>query len=255
MRSKSILIILSVILCFGEQNSEATVIFDDGGIHTIDYIIDDTVIVKNTLSGEKTTINIVSGGKINDDLSALDDSLINIQGGAIENALVSSHNSIINISGGTIFDLIAHHQSEVIVSGGEIGSLEYTRSLCAYDNSHIIITDGIIYYLFSSFENSQIEIYGGIYPHGLWVEDDGLITVYGKDFVLHDNGRSYIPGYGMIPAGTIYDRLTGILANNSSIDTNLGWSPSDPGNIVLAIPEPSTLLLFGFCAIILKRRR
>jgi hypothetical protein len=293
MRNKSVSILITVFLYLSVSNIASAIIFNDGGIHNIGYITNESVGVENSDSGKATTVNIISGGKINNVLSAWGDSVININGGEITgrlyardntqvvlksgviddyleasqnsrinisggkilNEIAASNNSTIIVSGGSILGLTSLNESNVFVSGGEIGSYKYSRSLLAYDNSRVNITNGIIYYLLSSFEGAKVNIYGGSYPHGLWVEDSGLITIFGKDFVLHDNGRSYTPGYGMIPAGMIYDRLTGVLANGSSIDTNLAWDPFNPGNIVLAIPEPSTLLLLGLGAVILRRKR
>ncbi len=108
-------------LCFGGSEVKA-LILNDGGVHTIDWTIDDWVSVEDSAEGDFTTLNLVDGGSIQWWLNAFDNSEINIFGGAIQDDLRTYHYSQTTISGGSIMeDLDASHDSEVFVFGGSIG--------------------------------------------------------------------------------------------------------------------------------------
>ena len=61
MRSKSILALIIVFLFFVLPRANAIVYFDDGGIHNIDYLINDDVMIDWGPSEAATSVEFVSG--------------------------------------------------------------------------------------------------------------------------------------------------------------------------------------------------
>jgi len=128
--SKIITVIILTVVCLGAPEVQA-VIFNDGGVHTIDYQLDDNVWVEDSPSDDFTTINLVDGGIIRDWVEAMDHSHVNITGGSIGYDLYAEHYSQVIVSGGSIaYDLYAFLESNVEISGGMIGD-----ELNARDNS------------------------------------------------------------------------------------------------------------------------
>jgi len=105
----------------------AVVVFNDGATHTINYTIGDFVEVRNNFWDEATSVNLLSGGWVVDEVLAYQDSVISIFGGQIGDALFSGSNlyaydtSQVNFSGGEIVRfLIAEDYSSVNFSGGKV---------------------------------------------------------------------------------------------------------------------------------------
>ena len=210
----------------------ANVTYIDGGIHTIDSLINDVVWVGDSPTGDATTVNVVSGGVVGVRLTAVGNSKINMLGGSVEH-MQAFTNSQITVSGGSIFRLHTFTDSQVTISGGTIEDTIYT-----YTNSQLAISGGSMLGLLT-YTDSQVDISGGLIDGNISVFDHGLITIYGREFNL--------------PAGLIdatSGTLTGILASGELIDVGFyrGYSSSvydyDLGTIELVvIPAPSAILL------------
>jgi len=119
MKKKSINLILAItttfILC---SNATATVIYDDGGEHIIDFTINDDVEVRNSFTGDPTRIQLVDNGEIGDGLFSTDECEMIILGGHINDSIYADDNSIVNIYGGTIgYMIFANHYSSICIYG------------------------------------------------------------------------------------------------------------------------------------------
>jgi hypothetical protein len=232
MKRQSILIVVIFLLCIHSPKTLANVTYVDGGIHTINSLINDIVWVDDSPTGDATTVNVVSGGEIGVRLTAVGNSKVNVLGGLVEH-LQAFTNSEITVSGGTIFRLHTFTDSQVSISGGSIEDTIYT-----YTNSQLAISGGSMHGLLT-YTNSEVAISGGLIDGDISVFDHGLITIYGREFNL--------------PAGLIdatSGTLTGILASGELIDVGFyrGYSSSvydyDLGTIELVvIPAPSAILL------------
>jgi len=215
-----------VILCLVLSKADAVVRFE-GGIHQVDWEINDWVEISDNTQGKPATVDLLVGGSIADVVDVYNYSRFNIVGG-----LVESHVRAWGFSQVTIFDgmiegsLCASEYSQVALYGGATGSLEF-RGV-----SHALICGGFI--------GNGIKVYGG------------QITVVGTDFKI--NGESV--DYGEFtsldyPSGI----LTGTLVNGDSMDTYFEFYDSPyPGSVFLT-PEPSTLFLLGFGAVMLRKKR
>jgi hypothetical protein len=233
-----VLLMFVVVSCFCLSTADATIYFDDGQTHNIDYVINDHVWVDYQSSGMQTTINLLSGGSITGtyDLEAYDNSRINISGGSIG------------------ADLRTYDISQVIISGGMIGSY-----ILAQGNSQMTISGGSIGFNLHAYNSSQVTISGGTIGNeilaGTGVGHESVITILGSDFAI--DGQSI--GYGELTSvlgGHYFNepsrRLTGTLASGDLID-NVFYIGGE-SSIVLA-PEPAALLLLGLGAVMLRRKR
>ncbi|MHC4104138.1 MAG: PEP-CTERM sorting domain-containing protein [Planctomycetota bacterium] len=172
----------------------------------------------DSLGGTPTAVNLLSGGAIrHSGLSVHDNSQVTIDGSSIE------------------FTLDTFGSSQVTVSQGMIGD-----SLRANNNSTATILGGEIGWNLKAQADSRISLYGGSIEHMLNAEDTSIITVYGSNF-------NYGLGEILDPTGT----LTGILSNGDAINNDFYISTN--ASMVL-VPEPATLLLLVFGAVMLRKR-
>ena len=112
MKTKILLVILSVTL-----TANATIIYDDGQNHQVDYFTNDSFDIRDSVADDPTTVELLDGGgfvlwsSVRDHsnfimrggsiwgLNALDYSRVDIYGGYIEHGLAACNNSIIYIYG------------------------------------------------------------------------------------------------------------------------------------------------------------
>ena len=251
-RNVTIWSVALVVLYFVLPNAVAGVLFCDGQTYNIDSVINDTVWVENSASGEPTTVNLlpggsiietlrayensivtISGGNIGVDLYAHDNSIINISDVSIDRHLYACQNSNVSVSGGTIDGIYANNNSIVTISGGNIGTIG--TGLYTYENAIISVSGGMI---------------GGTIFAGYNQIGESVIIFDGSDFAI--NGTSV--AYGIFDTGgenSVHGTLTGTLANGGYLDNEF-YIYADSS--IILIPEPTTLLLLGLGAVMLRRK-
>ena len=227
---KKMILVMMVVLVtgtwFGEL--EATIYYDDGVVHNINSYINDSVKVRNSSTGDLTTLNLFSGGHINGHLAGEGDSKINVFDGYIENNLAGTENSKIEVYGGYVDASIwAYDNSEISLSGGSIESGWFLR-----DNSIGTLLGGSLGTIVSLENSSQISIWGSGF------EIDGVSVDYG----IITNTGEYVDGYGRAYS---YGTLTGTLYSGETIN-NAFYIYNDA--TIALVPEPATLLFFGLGA-------
>jgi hypothetical protein len=118
-----------------EQLTQADVVFDDGGVHDIDYTIPGRVILENT-----TTVNVLDGAKLLSGASALNGSTLRVYGGEID-AGVLNQNSQVNLYGGESASITHQGISETTVFSGTV------EGILDIDGGTISIEGGSVGYL------------------------------------------------------------------------------------------------------------
>jgi hypothetical protein len=247
---------------------DATVIFDDGDIHEIDYFINDNILVLDNYNDEPTTIYLFSEGAIFYDVWIYNKSKFIMLGGStggggrhfyaynyakveilegnIGGELRVHDYSKITISDGSInSSLIANDNCNIIINGGAIGTIG--RDVHSYNDSKIVMTGGTLSNHLYTHNNSEVTLRGGSIVYDLYTNDDSKVLISGGSIGRKINpkynsgitilGWGFNYGYGYItdPSG----RLVGILANGDSIDVD--FIREGNGTILLVQPSISDI--------------
>ncbi len=240
----TVLVVTAVLIIATGQGLSA--VFNDGGTHNINSTIYENVWVDLQTPGMQTTVNLVAGGYIppHYSLNGFNDSRINISGGKMDGDLSAKDNSQVTISGGILNSYFyANNSSQITMSGGAV-----MIELSAKDNSQVTISGGTVGYLNAS-GSSQVTVSGGIILSPLELSNNANVIMKGSNFAI--NGSPV--GFGTILGVNNWPlrRLTGTLANGDIINTLF-----DIGNdaSITLVPEPTTLLLLGLGAVMLRRK-
>jgi len=93
---KTIWVMVLMVFCLGLSEAQPYVLFADGGTHTVNWGITNSVWVRNGLLSQPTTLNLVSGGWIKDYLAVWDSSQVNMSGRSIGSWLTASGSLVLN---------------------------------------------------------------------------------------------------------------------------------------------------------------
>jgi len=246
MKKISILVVVVIgtlgALCINLPTAKAAITFDDGGVHNIDYQINDDVRVDYQSPVMNTTINWLDGGILYGQLDAYEDSVINVSGGSFVwyPGLGCHDNSQVNVTGGGVYYLLADDNSQVNFSGGTIGGELTTRG-----NSQVDISGGSVAHHLYAQENSQVTISGGftgqMISAGGNYDANTIIEIIGSEFAV--NGMNV--GYGEIDIGGwkgVDGTLSGTLANGDYFNSEIHIR-GDSKIVLSPIPAPGALLL------------
>jgi hypothetical protein len=148
-----------------EALADSPVVFDDGGVHTIDYTVTQDVLV----AGEGTMLNVYPGANIGR-LTIRARATSNIYGGTIDNISNDTFSSL-NVADGTIDHIESIVGSTAYISGGEIGGL-------SSENANLFISGGTFlgYVTFIAMLPSppvSLVITGGVFLEGITCFSDG----------------------------------------------------------------------------------
>jgi hypothetical protein len=263
----------TIVLIFVFLNSaQAYVDFDSGNTEVINYSINDSVRVDYTKVNVPGTHLILEGGaSISEDLYAYNNSRITMNAGIIGNDIAGYGSSQVIISGGTVQDdIVSFDNSQITLTGDG-----YARYALADDYGDLRISGGTIEWYTEAYKNSSIYISGGAFTHSLMAIENGIITLEGNNFKVGGvsvNGFLDIPYLVSVGAlkytyNNYYHEnvknysgmLTGELADGTiSVPIlvehrPLGGEFADGANFNF-VPEPATLLLLGFGAVLVRRK-
>ncbi len=265
MRNTRLSICLLVAVMFmSASHGFGNTYFDDGGIHNLNYTINDRVWVDYSAPTMQTTVNLLKGGFCWE-LDGYNNSKINMFGGSLYNNLVSYDNSQATMSGGVVQQMYAARgNSKATMSGGTV------TDLYAYDSGQITMSQGSVKHFFVVKNNGRAMLSGGsilelvtcdsgqlTISGGAWtwleVENNSYVTIKGSNFAINGTPVNFgeITSLGVYPNDS-FRRLTGILANGDIIDNQFRISGTAK---LLLVPEPATLLLLGLGGVILRKKR
>lgn len=251
MRKK---IFTTVTILIAACSARATVFFNDGGQHSIDYVIDDGVVVDYDTPMMGTQVELISGGWIKSTLAGYEDSQLSIWGGKAEGVRAWGRTEV-GIYGGTIDSMIAHNYSVIEMNAGEV-----IRDFHISDNSKAMISGGVFRMGIEASSSSEVTISGGEISGVFCLLNSGLIILDGSSFVI--NGESI--GYGDLasdyaiaatdPWGypCLTGTVTGLLANGDMLSNS--FVIYDDGDITF-VPEPGTVVLLLLGGLLLRRRK
>jgi len=260
------------VLAFNPEVMAVWINIDDGQSHTINDSTyqEDVVFLDYYNSNDPGThINLVSGGHVNL-LHACDKSTISMTGGTIGHNLTANDNASITMSGGSVkVDLYASDYSHIALTGGSVEDNLYARY-----NSNITVTGGLIRNAIYVGENASITMSGGLADRKFIVKDSGKVYLDGSDFSITDSDGNIfnlskgdkLSEYATLveyrPANNIRDyysgTIKGTLADGSAMNNIFEiYKTGDYAGTadIVIIPEPTTLLLFGFGSLIIRKRR
>jgi hypothetical protein len=242
--------------------ASADIIFDDGGTHFISTAINDEIYV-----GNKTTVNLLSGGSV--------------LGIGLANSPPGGSNVNINVLGGSVFgDVLMTGafgtDTNFLMTAGLIDGIFFNGN----GGEHTATFTGGSVNGLTEADGAELNIAGGDFNAGLAFifGATGLITggeFYGGGFFpdcapnpvlcLLNSGPVTIAGGDFAPDGfTVWDdsplmifgtqlefdgtQLSGTLLDGSSINqtiTHFDDGGGDLNVVLVSVPEPGTLALFG----------
>lgn len=250
-----------VLLLITTTSTLASLFFNDGGDHVIDYRITDAVWVDLQAPQMRTHIELAAGGWLNHGTSivlknksrftmtggmmdwsiwAESDSEVNITGGYVEGYLNTSSRVPALVSGGSM-NGIAIQQSNLVFSEGVIRehiSLVY-ESTATITGGSIGAGNNTLGASVRLYNDGELTISGGEIVNGVSATDTALITLVGSNFTI--NGVSVSHGAkasSFAASGTI----TGVLENGDLFNNSYELKGASD---IQVIPEPSTAILLS----------
>lgn len=213
------LVAVLVLLFADSHTTLAAVVYNDGGVHDIDFPISDTVEVWDFAS-QPTTVNLLAGGIIALDLNTYNTSKANISvgyigrylgvynssqvaisGGIIKVRIGATNNCQLFISGGSVPKVWAGENSQVTISGGLIAN-----ELVVSASSQVIISGGTISKI-KTTDSTHIFVSGGYIGNGIEASGGAKVTISGGEVRSYTQAAGYsqvtISG-GLITSTTLY---------------------------------------------------
>jgi len=182
-----------------------------------------------------------------------DSTIVDMNGG-LAHEIVSYNASTVNITAGQAYTIDAQDFSKINISGGNInwlsahinGTITFSGtaesiSVSALDSGKVIMAGGQTDYLHIGY-NSSINIYSGIVSDSLNAWDSAIVNIYGHDFTYDPYGGKYERG-----------QFRGIYLNG--VPFTLDLSDFQTYSHIHLLPEPASLLMFGFGAFALRRKK
>lgn len=236
--------IVSTNVCLALFAGSATgyVDFNDGGSHTIDYVIGDYLRIDRKTPGAGTQLELVDGGRTTSGyhLQAFSDAVVTVSGGVVGMDLVAYGRSRVTLCGGVVDRYVAaFDETQVRMSAGTCSAV------VAYENSRVTVSGGII-------TNTWNGIYAGR-QFGEW--HTSLITFDGTDFAIDGEPVGYgdfASDYAGARDGFLTGTLAGTLSDGQALDHRFFIYD---GSDITFVPEPAGAMLLALGGIFLHRRR
>jgi hypothetical protein len=194
-------------------------------------IVNGNVFSSVSVQNDGTVINM-TGGQIKN-LWTYNISTFNMSGGIIEYSVHTGLSSSFNFSGGTIIGTNFEFGGNVNISGGSITGGGKFANL---SNTVVNITGGNLNFSLL-MPYGELNIYGGLLNIDDFYLCGGTTNIFGYGF-NYDSNRKVLTGY--------------LLDHNQFTINNLDSTEYQHLNLV---PEPVSLLLFGFGLLALRKQK
>lgn len=260
--------------------SMAEIRYEDGQPHNISSSVNDFIRIDpySYAAGRQTTVNWLDGASTEFYVDASQDARVNVYGGQINHRLGINERAIGNVYGGYIEtlnnDATAYIQNGIferlfasgsnsiteIHNGTFYGATEFSEHAMG------IIYGGNFYNNLSQYysgffwvNRAAVDIYGGQFHEEVRLQRGSTVTFYGSNFTLDGQPIDYgmigtITGAGHLYYNEPFQRLEGQLASGEWIDVNLRIC-YDTDQVILAVPEPTTLSLLAIGGLFLRRKK
>lgn len=113
----------SVLSLFALANPAVAVMFDDGGVHSLDTSTQ-YLWVYDSDEGSVTTVDVAPGGEVQNGARIYDSGRLNVLRGGYVNWLNTFDESVAGITGGYVMEILVGGNSVVNLGGGTVGSLD-----------------------------------------------------------------------------------------------------------------------------------
>lgn len=240
-----------IVLLIFTTHAWAAIWFDDGLVHEISSVVNDSVYVANAPDQIATTLRLLNGGSVLS-LETYGHSQIEIAGGIINGRVQSHDSSILTFSSGLVYDdLLMDGGTELHMTGGEV--LQNLR--LGGQQTIAWISGGNLNDL--SIAAGTAVVSGGFISGSIGIRT--VVFLNGSEFTIDGTpvGSGSYDWFDLLDpmnpsGGNQVITMGGILANGDVINNILiGVEPS--GGLIL-VPEPCTLLLFGMGVVILRKK-
>ena len=193
------------------------------------------------LRGSDQMVINVTGGRIDDWLDMGGYSILNMAytDPYSWQCISGYEHSTINITSGSYSDIMLTDDSLLRLRNGLI------NSLIAGGNSYAILEGGTVNDLLVK-EMAAVELYEGAIIGNILAQDDGIIKIYGYNFLYDESGGTYGGG-----------QLLGFWLDGRELMIDFADAQNDSTyyNHVILIPEPVTLLLLGLGVVMVRGRK
>ena len=227
-------VLTAVLLSCNPAQAVAGLVIDHNT--TIDYRIDGIDVEVVDGASPPTTVQIVEGGYIEENVLAYGSSIVQMYGGEIHDGLDVFDAGTIDITGGSVGDILRAHDSGIV----SFTDGRFHDYVIADDFSTVSLAGGELWGV-KAFGHSHVLVSGGTGWAELEQVESGLLANETGTIYIRGTGFNY--PYGAIPVSS--GTLTGVLANGDPFQTRFDISG---GGTIKLVPEPSTLALLGAAA-------
>jgi hypothetical protein len=190
-------------------------------------------IVNGIFSYNASTVNIIDGHL--DGIASHNASTVNITGGQAYNVQPQDF-STINVTGGNVSGLMSWDNSTITLSGDA-----NVHSLSINNYGTLLVNSGLISFL-GAGGNGTVNLFGGKITDYLDADDGSIVNIHGNNLTKFQTGGKFGFGY-----------VHGFWSDKEEFIITL--SSSEAYTHINLIPEPASVLLFGFGAVALRRKR